>query len=209
MKTLEDAVAAAADTAAARRAEIAEIETQFAAENRAIWIANQEREQHLSASTRGDAHALAAVQKAQADQQNAERRLADLVNHRRPAAMQSLAAAEQAELNAKRAFAKPHVEALKRECVVVSARWDTLMAEAVAVFELLQRHHLELLSHDLGDSGMTSRFEAAMGLRRISDAVAHRRQTDSSHPRATPGGAAQVGARKSAAGGGIGAGGRN
>jgi hypothetical protein len=152
---------------------MAEIEEQTAAENRAIVAAKQECERHYNfAMTSGDAHAMAAVQRARSSQHEAEQRLAALLNLHWPAARQSLEAAEQAAANARRALAKPHIEALKRQCVAEAARMDEAFAEAEAAHERRQRYLLELQSWAQdGDGGMVSRHEDRVGLRRIYSAL--------------------------------------
>lgn len=134
-------------------------------------IARQERDRHTSASALGDAHAIAAVQKARAEQSHAEARLADLFNRRWPAAQRELVAAEQAAGNAKRALARPHVEALKRQRVKAASRIDAALAEAASAYGDFERLGLELQSYDLGDSGMVSRGEGYRGLQRMYSAL--------------------------------------
>jgi hypothetical protein len=171
MKTLEDAVAATAATAADCLTKITKIEAQIAAEKHASMIARKVVEQHIFASSLGQAHAIAIVEKAKARQSDADQRVADLSNQRWPAARLELEAAERAAERARRALAKPHVDALKRQRVKAAARMDSAFAEAASAYSDFERLGLELLSYDRGDSGMTSRSEAYVGLRRIFAAL--------------------------------------
>ncbi|SIO50125.1 hypothetical protein SAMN05443247_06639 [Bradyrhizobium erythrophlei] len=170
-QTPEDTVAAAEAAVADWRAELAQIDASIAAAKDTIRIAKQQREQNTFLASTADARAMGIVEKAKEQQHEAEQRLADLVNQRWPAAWRSLQAAEQAEANAKRAAARPHIEAVKREVIAADVRIDKRNAENAADVELRKRLMLELQSYDTGDSGMVSRLEASVGLQRIANAM--------------------------------------
>jgi hypothetical protein len=123
-------------------------------------------------------------QKARAQQTDAEQRRDDLFNRRWPAASLELAAAERAAETARRALAKPHVEALKRQRVAIGARMDKRLAEVAADYELYQRLGVEIQSYDPApDGGMMARHESFVGLQRISAALpACLKTLPASHP---------------------------
>jgi hypothetical protein len=168
-QTLEEAVAAAAETVTDWRAKIASIEEKIAAEDRAIAIAKQHREQHALAATLGDANAIAAIKKARSEQLNAEQILADL-RIALPAAAAELVAAEKAAESARRALAKLQAEEIMRKRIEVAAELDVAVATVARLYgdyEKLGREIVNMPDILPRSVAGVSNFEAAIGARRV------------------------------------------
>jgi hypothetical protein len=132
-QTFEDVVAATAATVADWRTKITSIQTQIAAENHTIAIAKQHRERHALSSTLGDSHAIAAIEKARADQYGGEQRLADL-SIALPEAQAKLAAAERAATAARHELAMLRAESKKRARIAAAGRLDEALSACAAGF---------------------------------------------------------------------------
>lgn len=172
MQKLEVAVAAAAATVTDWRAKIAKIEAQIAAENHAITIAKQQREQHALASTLSEPNAVAAIRTARVDQYESEQRLAD-VSIALPAARQHLDNAERAAAAARRELAMHQAQGMMRARVAAGARLDVGFAaipEAYLEYDSLGRQLQSFPDLDLAQGGM-SRWEDCAGLKRLAAAV--------------------------------------
>jgi hypothetical protein len=168
---LEQRVAETAALVVAEQRAIASLDAQLNAANLALAKAKQQGEIHRAKASTGDPAAIDTVKRALDAQHAAESALEEIRRVAMPKAFSQLAAAEQAATNARRALARPHVEALKRQRVEAAARMDAAFAESAAAYADFERLGLELLQYDLGDSGMVSRGEDYRGLRRMYSAL--------------------------------------
>jgi hypothetical protein len=132
--------------------------------NAALVRTKHDGEIHRAKASTGDPAAIAAVNTARDAQRAAESTIEE-IRRALPKAFSQLAEAERLAGNACRALARPHIEALKHECVAAAARIDRRNAENEVDYELRQRVLLELESW-AQDDGMVSRHEDRVGLRR-------------------------------------------
>jgi hypothetical protein len=173
-KHLQDQVDKAAAVVVEWQDTIASIASQFETANRSIAAAKRVRETHALRAARGDADAIAEIQRARNEQFLGEQTVGDLKVALKGAEEQLATAKREAE-KAQFALAKHDAEILMRERVKVAAHMDALIAEfsaALAEFDKLGGQIVNtpgLFTPNI--HGVMAHFEETEGNRRIRSAL--------------------------------------